>query len=123
MTDTTTTATAPCKSAHCSGLADPNMASTDLEGYCENCQADIQNARDIESLVGQLDGQVKDAETAVRKAAHALSRLRGDDVYDVELAESLLGDDATAELEEITRKLRNVARIVEIRQRMLKENA
>lgn len=95
------------------------MASTSLEGYCENCQHDISNGQRIERLAGQFDVQVKEIETATRAAASTLAELMGDDVFDIEFVEGSLGLDAAAELAEIARRVRSLARIVNIRQRML----
>jgi uncharacterized UBP type Zn finger protein len=119
MTDT---ATKSCKSEYCDRPAESSIFAS-IDGYCESCRVEIRYGEDIENLVARLAEQIKDIETATYKADRTLAELMSNEIYDVEFAETSLGGDAKAELEEITRKLRNVERIVEIRQRMLKGNA
>lgn len=77
----------------------------------------------IESLNGDLSDHIQAALRAVTDATRVLRELTSNPVYDVELAEGTEGADADAELATAARALRNVARIVAERNRLMNDQS
>lgn len=82
-------------------------------------QIEDENGAEIVSLVADMAAQIDQAHSATGQAIAALYRLTSNGVYDVELIESTLGDDAEAELATAARALRNAGRIIAERAALL----
>lgn len=116
-----------CRQMHAEGMHDNDLCAHGTCFICDGCpgceerQRDEENGRLIAGLVRTLDRSVAQALAEVHKAGAMLMQLTSNEVYDVELAETSSGTDALGELDEAARHLRNTARIVSERQRLLRE--
>jgi hypothetical protein len=89
---------------------------------CEECAIEREHDQHIDYLNKMLGEQVADATRGTANAVKWLTELTSPAVYDIEFAEGWEGSDALADLEAAGKLLRNVQRIVNERQRLLKEN-
>lgn len=87
----------------------------------EQIEQDDEHGAYIASLVGEMGAQIDQAHAATGQAIATLYRLTSNTVYDIELIESTLGDDAEAELATAARALRNAARIIAERAALLND--
>ncbi|MCP9947326.1 hypothetical protein [Actinomadura madurae] len=81
-------------------------------------QVDESDAQ-IVALVGEMAAQVDEAHATTCRAIATLYRLTSNAVFDIELIEATLGDDAEAELATAARALRNAGRIIAERAALL----
>ncbi|MFC8447598.1 hypothetical protein [Kitasatospora sp. NPDC057223] len=56
-------------------------------------EIETERAREIDALRAVLGAALTDAQTALREAQHALGRLVGSDVYDIEYVEGMTAAD------------------------------
>ncbi len=80
--------------------------------------AALDNEAEIRDGVRELADLVADAERAVSHATAVLTRLRSNQVYDIELAEGGDGADMLHELDAAARALRNAARVAQWRRNL-----
>ena len=119
---TAETVAGTCKNDWCEKPVESfNYGDKALEGYCAGCQSDIRHGQYIDTLNKRLEEQIQGIATAIHQAMRTLDELNSNEVYDIEWAEGSIGGDARDELQEMLRKVRNVARCVAERQRMLKD--
>jgi hypothetical protein len=70
----------------------------------------------IEDRLGEASGDIEQALASANSAHVAFIELTREHLFDADLAETAAGDDAVAKLLRVMADLRDVARIIELRQ-------
>lgn len=82
-------------------------------------EREAENAAEIDSLTCDFANRVDEALVVADRARGAVAELMSNRVYDVEMAESVTGADALAELDAALRALRNAKRIADWRRSLM----
>jgi len=83
--------------------------------FCDPCAREAERDAEIGRLVREYPAEVDRAIHAIGNIRWTVNRLMDPSLWDIETAEGSEGPDALAELDEISRRLRNIRRIAAAR--------